>query len=641
MFIRRHILLSLALVWGLIAVVSGQVEREESRDYVNFSFDNAELRLVIKLVGELTGKQFVVDDQVTGRVTLLTPPQIPPEQVFPFFLTILESRGYTVVRRNELYHVIPLAESGIHAAPVVRADDPVAPQGLITKIIKLEHVSAADLKRVLDPMIRGGKAGAANAFGPTNHLIITDTADNIQRIEEIIREIDQPGQARMVEVVALQHASADELARQIMTALAGAEAAGRRLTRTMQQVAEGGALAPGEVMAVAAPHANSLMLVGTQFQINELKRVVEMLDVETPSGYGRLNVIFLKYLAAEDAAKSLNALLARTADDQRPKVSVEPSIPNNALLVDASPKDFELVKQLVSQLDQVVQQVMVEILIVEVGVGRNLDLGVDWSTIEAPEEGRTTIIGRSRPGQTDAINDLLSGLFPQGLSLGVARGTFIDAEGRVQPRIPFLLRALSENRDVKILSNIPLWAQNNLESSVSVVENIPILRSTIVGGAGTARDVIQNIERMDVGIRLNVTPYINPDQDVRMKLNPVIEAIIDEGPPDTQFAPTIAKREVSTTVTIPNKSTVVISGLIREDQIRAVSKVPLLGDIPLLGHLFRNTSTRAQRTNLLIFVTPHIVTDMQEAIAMRESLEDKTDLGDTAADRRISAPSKE
>ena len=235
----------------------------------------------------------------------------------------------------------------------------------------------------------------------------------------------------------------------------------------------------------------------------------------------------------------------------------------------------------------------------------------------------TTAIGRSRPADLDTVMDAVArGIFPQGLAVGVARG--VDATGAT--RVPFLLEALQQNRDVRILSNVPLWAQNNREASVSVVDNIPLLRSTIEGGSGTARDVIQNIDRVDVGIKLRITPHVNPDRQITMQLNPSIEAIIDEGPAGTTFAPTIAKREIQTTVTVSDGTTVVLGGLIRQDRIRRVMRVPLLGDIPLLGHLFRYTSDRTQRNNLLIFVTPRVVTEAAEAEGVRRDLETRTQL---------------
>lgn len=577
---------------------------------VQFNFDQVEIRMLAKLVGEMTGRRLVVDEKITGKVSIVTPSRIPINQVFPLFVSILESAGYTVAEKEGAFEIVRLPERAVVAGKLIGPEETTPPQGLVTKVILLQHIGASDLKKTLESMVRGGKTGGLEAFPPTNHLIITDTAENVRRIERIIAALDRPGAARMVEFVRLKHVSADQVAGQLIAAARASQTSGRAISQHMERLA-GGAADLADVSVIPASHANGLVLVGTSVQLGELKRVVEAMDVPGESGYSRLNAIFLKYLSAEDAAKSLNALLAKTAEkDQRARIAIEPNMPNNALIVDAAPQDFEYVRKLVEQLDQVPQQVMVEILIAEVALNKSLDLGVEWSSIQIPEEGKTTIVGRSRPGEVDDImNYVTKGVFPQGLSLGVARGTYVDANGLVQPRIPFLIRALSQHRDVNILSSVPLRAQNNTEASVSVVENIPILRSTIEGGSGTARDVIQNIDRMDVGIKLKFTPHVNPNGDITMQLNPSIEAVVDQGSKDLKYTPTIAKREVSTTVTVPDRSTIVISGLIREDRVKQVSKVPLLGDIPLLGWLFRSTADVRRKTNLFIFVTPHIVTD--------------------------------
>ena len=444
--------------------------------YVNFSFDQVDIRLLVKLVGEMTGKRFVVDNAVSGKVTIVSPPQIPIDEVYPLFLSVLESTGYSVVEQDGVCNVVALPERGVASAPVVGAGDTARREGVITKIIQVENISSIELKKVLEPMVRGGKTGALAAFGPTNHLIITDTSENIKRIEQIIRELDKPGSARIVEFVKLEHASAEDVAAQLTAAIRGMESADKSLSRHIQQVAEGAGSAPGDVVVVPSTGANSLVLVGTTVQLAEIKRIVQMMDVEATSGYGRLNAIFLKYLSAEEAAKSLNALLAKSVEkDQRQRIALEPSVANNALIVDAAPKDFEFVRSLVEQLDQVPQQVLVEILIAEVNLGKNLDLGVRWQTIEPPEDGKTTALGTANLGETDAIMDYVTkGVFPQGLAIGVAKGTYTDPSGNIVPNMPVLVQALAKNRDVKILSNVPLWAQNNTEASVSVVDNIPM-----------------------------------------------------------------------------------------------------------------------------------------------------------------------
>ncbi|HPT16613.1 MAG TPA: secretin N-terminal domain-containing protein, partial [Kiritimatiellia bacterium] len=402
---------------------------------------------------------------------------------------------------------------------------------------------------------------------------------------------------------------------------------------------------PTDFTVVSAPQAKSLILVGLPMQIAETKRIIEKMDVENPNGFGRLNAIFLRYLSAEEASKSLNALLGKApategAPVQR-DIAIEPSVANNALLVDASPQDFEYVRRLVERLDVVPQQVLVEVLIAEINMEKGLDLGVDLFGIDQPEGSDTGAFGRSRYGSSDATFNLLTNFaFPQGFAGGIISGTFTGPNGTVYNQIPIYLRAVAGENNLKILSNIPLWAQNNLEASVSVVENIPILKSS-VEGSGSDRDYIQNIERQDVGIKLTLTPHVNPEREIQLDLNPSIEAVVE----DTQnesYTPTISKREVKTTVTVPDRATVVLSGLIREDTTKIATKVPLLGDIPFLGVLFRSTSDSKKRTNLLIFVTPRIVTDMKLAEQEKARLERATSLqgSETALDEPDPAAEK-
>ena len=593
---------------------------------VMFNFEQADIRLVTQIVGKITGKKFIVPESVTGRVTILTRGPIPVAEVYPLYLNMLEASGYTVAERDGVCQVLSLP-----AGPALPSGTGTE-GGLITKLIPLKNVSAMDVKKSLEPLVRGGKEGALEVFAPGNHLIVTDTAGNVARLEKLVAELDKPGSGNTIEVVALKHAGAGEVADQLRATFGAADSAVNRINRHFQQVAGGTGELPTDFTVVAAPQANSLILVGLPMQIAETKRIIEKMDVENPNGFGRLNVIFLKYLSAEEASKSLNALLGKAPAAAGPEgapavavqrdIAIEPSVANNALLVDAAPQDFEYVRRLVERLDVVPQQVLVEVLIAEVNLEKGLDLGVEWFGIDQPEGGGTGGFGRARYGDNDTMLGLLTNAvaFPQGLSLGVISGTFKGPDGQSYSQIPVYLRAVAGNRDLKILSNIPLWAQNNLEASVNVVENIPILKSS-VEGSGSDRDFIQNIERLDVGIKLKLTPHVNPDREIQLDLNPSIESVVEQGSDTLKYTPTIAKREVKTTVTVPDRATVVLSGLIREDTAKIVTKVPLLGDIPFLGVLFRSTSDTKRRTNLLIFVTPRIVTDLELAEKERARLE--------------------
>ena len=591
---------------------------------VQFSFEQADIRLVTQIVGKITGKKFVVPEGITGKVTILAPGSIPMDEVYPLFLNTLEASGYTVAEHDGVCQVVVLP-----AGPALAAGSGLG-GGLVTKLIPLKNVSAADVKKSFEPLIRGGKEGALEVFVPGNHLIVTDTAANVARLEALVAQVDKPGSGSVVEVVKLKYASAEAVAEQLRATFGATDSAVNKINRHFQQVAGGTGELPTDFTVVSAPQANSLILVGLPMQIAETKRIIEKMDVENPNGFGRLNAIFLKYLSAEEASKSLNALLGKApATEGAPverDIAIEPSVANNALLVDASPQDFEYVRRLVERLDVVPQQVLVEVLIAEVNMEKGLDLGVEWFGIDNPDGSGTGGFGRTRYGDSDSMMTLLKdGTFPQGLAMGVISGTFTGPDGTVYNQIPLYLKAVAGTRDLKILSNIPLWAQNNLEASVSVVENIPILKSS-VEGSGSTRDYIQNIDRLDVGIKLKLTPHVNPDREIQLDLNPSIESVVEESSDTLKYTPTIAKREVKTTVTIPDRTTVILSGLIREDAAKIATKVPLLGDIPFLGALFRSTSDSKKRTNLLIFVTPRIVTDMKLAEEEKARLEHATSL---------------
>ena len=211
-------ILALVLQW-ISPVLLGQ-KVAESR--FNFNFDQVEIRLLAKLVGEMTGQRFVVDDKISGKVTVVTPDQIALQEVFPLFTSVLESSGYSVIEKQGAYHVVPLAVSPSPVAPVIGPNESTAGSGIITKIFKLEHISSVEVKRALEAMVRGSKDGSMAAIGSTNHLIITDTVNSIRLLEKIIVELDQAGASGSVEFVQLQHAAAHDVASQVMAAMSGA-----------------------------------------------------------------------------------------------------------------------------------------------------------------------------------------------------------------------------------------------------------------------------------------------------------------------------------------------------------------------------------------------------------------------------------
>lgn len=603
---------------------------------INFSFDQVDVHAFVRLVGEITGRQFVVAEGINKKITVVSP-RVERNEVYPLFLSILESSGCTIVREGDLYRVVVLPESATPIGRVVGPDEESPTEGLVTRIFHLQHVQSADLRDVLMPMVSGGKQGTVGAVKDTNHLIITDTAESLRKIEKIIAEIDRPGLARSIEILSLEYVGAEEIAEQLNMAMEESETRGEILRRRLPDI-PGRGTTSGRTKAtvVAAPHSNSLMLVGTVSQLTELKRIIKQMDVDAPSTRGRLNAIFLKYISAVDTAKSINALLQKSSEigknaAQKRKIAIEASEANNALLVDALSGDYENVKRLIEQIDILPQQVHIEVLILEVSASDDINIGVEMAVVEMPAEvGSTVVQGGTRlfSGADGLMNVIQNGIFPSGLTVGIAHGSRLDGDGNVVVGYPGIINidAIKRSGSVRIRSETALETQNNKEASVVSVNEIPILKSTIEGGSGSARDVIQNIDRIDVGIKLKLTPHVIPGGEVQMDINTGIEAVIDAGSSTLQFTPTIAKREVITSVTVPDGDMIVIAGLTREDKKKVVKKVPILGSIPLLGWLFRHTVDIVENTNVLIFVTPRILTDRTVVESVMESWQEKTGL---------------
>jgi general secretion pathway protein D len=312
------------------------------------------------------------------------------------------------------------------------------------------------------------------------------------------------------------------------------------------------------------------------------------------------------------------------------KIAIEADAGNNALLVDASPSDFDIMKRLIEQLDQLPRQVHISVIIAEITTNDGSVAQVEMAGMGKPSlVGDTVIEGSSlfNDSGSTLMDKAQSGVFPKGITVGVAYGTSVDSSGNVTASIPGLINinALKQQSWFKVVSETSLGVQNNKEASVNIVDDIPVLKSTVQGGTGIA-SVIQNIDRLDVGIKLKLLPHIIPGGDVQMTLSPSIEAVTDPGP-SGQYAPTIAKRDVTTTVTVRDGRTIIIAGLTRTDTTKSKAWVPILGRIPLIGMLFRSSADKVTKTNMLILVTPTIVTDPAAAENVLRDWQKKTDLG--------------
>lgn len=613
-------------------------------DTIMFNFEQVDVRVFAQVVGGFIGKRYTVAEDVQGTLTVISP-NVSRKDAEKLFSAVLESSGFTLVRDGDMNRIVALSEKIANMGTIVTDEGTTPEYGLVTRIMRLNHVSVAEMSKMLELQLN--RKDVVSTLEETNHLIITDTVSSVKKIEELVKELDKPGMARSTEVISLKHANAAELARQIMASFADNPSRAQQLTDRM---AAGTAYANSVSMSVptivASTHSNGLVVTGTQRQIQAVKDLVAKLDIPAPSGRSSFNIIALNYIKAEDIAKNISTVVEKFAAGNGDtslirRVAVEAIAESNTLLVNATPEDFKAIETVIKALDVKPKQVHISVLIAEVSEGDLDKLGVTITALNAPESvGKNAFAGATRSSADNAglLTQLSSGMFGQGLTFGIAHGSYTDANGNIVTDYPgvFNIDAIKGNDKVKILANPSLGAQNNVEAEVSVVDNIPITEATITG-SGSDRDVIQNITRMDVGVKLTMTPHIIPDGIVQLELEPSIEAVTDKGI-SSDYAPTISKRKVKTTVMVEDGKTIVIAGLMRNDTAEVKKKIPLLGDIPLLGWLFRWNSTEEKKTNILIFVTPTVISDAAAAEALRTDLEKRTGLSSQTITEEMAVP---
>jgi len=527
----------------------------------------------------------------------------------------LQTQGLNVIETEDRIQIATIA-SLQKKALLIDPDQKLPDKGVVSRIIQIHYLTAKSLKKDLEHMVSDGAGVGLKAFEESNNLLITDDVDNIRRVEELITYLDQPGADRNVKVVALKHAEAESLAQQLNALFKLDLTPEERIRRAVALKGRGIKDDLVQARIISSIRTNSLLILGTQQEIESVSKAIAQLDVETPIGKNRIQRIPLLYRDAESTATVLNNLLAKKlGKDAISSVAIEPDKITNSLVIDAPASETSVIEEAVKQSDIPRPQVLIRALIVEISTDNNQDIGFEFAAVDEPKAGRTLVVGRTKfDSPNDSLVDLaINQVFPKGLTIGVAKGTITDSEGNLIPNFGILAKALIENSTVNILAAPEVMAEDNRETEFNIVENIPVLQSTIQAGSGSARDVIQNIERVDVGIKLKLTPHINPNGLVRLELNPSIEAIISSTDGTENLTPTIAKREVKTAVTVKNKETFVLSGLIRENNIKLVRKIPLISDLPLLGHLFQRNIVQKQKTNLYIFICPEIIEDYSNA----------------------------
>ena len=592
----------------------------------NVDFNDVEIRKVIETVSEITGKNFLVDDRVQGKVTVIGPRSLTAGELYQVFLSILHVKGFAVVPSGKINKVVPssnIAGYGVQMK-VGKSKGIAGIDAYVTQIIPVEYTVAEDLKNLLAPLIP--KTDNITSYAPTNLLIVTTTESLLARINQIISMVDVPGAREELRLIEVIYASAADLAgkiSQVLQTQSGASPASKRPARGQPATP----VASDGVKIIADERTNTLIAIGDSQTLDRVEDLVSKLDVSVPQGAGKVHVYYLQNADADDLASVLSGIpleeavsfnepaqSGQTAPKQAPRppiekkdISIIADPATNALVVTATPEEFEALTKVIEKLDIPREQVLVEVLIAEVSFTKTKELGVEWRVAD-DNYSDAVVFGGTTFGEFDQLVASFPAIPDGGLVVGAIGETITFGEYEF-PSLGALITALKTDTDVNILSTPTIVTTDNKEAEIIVGQNVPFKTSEKFD---SNNQPVITFDYRDVGITLRLTPQINNNNFVKMDIFSKLEAIIANTIGTAELAPTTLKRQTNTTVVVKDGYTVVIGGIIRDDQVKNVSSVPFFGDLPILGALFRSETVRSEKVNLLIFLTPHVISNSQQ-----------------------------
>ena len=604
---------------------------EPPERYVTIDFENVDINLFIKYISELTGKNFIIDKAVRGNVTIVSPTKISVDEAYKVFESVLEVQGFAAVPAGSIIKIVPSADARSKSVETgFKEDTGEISDKIVTQLIPLKYADPEELKRLFTPLV--SKNSVVISYPSTNLLIVTDVLSNIDRLLQIIKQIDVAENVAEISVIPIQNATASDVATILDSIFQGSSSRRAPATRTTRRRTPAQAQpdetgpALGEVSIIADERTNSLIIIASAFDTVKVKNLVAILDKEIPRGTGNINVYYLQHANAEELTQVLTALPEKT--DTPAEVGKAPVISKgveivadkatNSLVITANKADYAVLENVIKKLDIPRRMVYLEALIMEVKAEKDFAVGVEWVGGFTYGDDKGIVFGGSRSGDGSSLPSLDNPSLPKGFSMGLVN-EFIEINGQTFPSISAILNAYKQDSDVHIISTPQILTTDNEEAEIKVGENVPYITSRQENQ--TLND-FSNYEYKDVGVTLKITPQINQEGVVRLHVFVEVIKIKNEAVALATNTPTTFKRTAQTTVIIQDNNTLVIGGIIGDDVSDNLYKVPLLGDIPGLGWLFKTQSQTVDRVNLYIFLTPRIIRNPAEALAVTKQKRD-------------------
>ncbi|MBV8465095.1 MAG: type II secretion system secretin GspD [Burkholderiales bacterium] len=633
-------------------------------DPVMLNFVNSDIEATVKAVGLITGKNFVIDPRVKGTVNVVSSSPVPRSEVYPILLSALRLQGFTVVETPGAVKVVVEADAKQNSsATVTRNKMNVSGDRIVTQIYPLHNESAAQLVPILRPLITPNNSIAA--YPNANMLVITDYADNIKRLDDIIASVDQPLDADL-QTIPLKHASAQEVATTIGKLMPEVSVPGSGPT-TPGPIAEG----IRKTVVLADSRANTLLVRGENTNaVAQVRKIAETLDRQSANS-GNIHVVYLKNADATKLAATLKAILTGQEVQQSattplgggtpslaqgagaggaapqggglgttggtsftqtapnggtgggtvsPGVAIQADPTTNALIVTAPDNIYNNILSVVEKLDARRAQVYIEAMVARIDVDKLGQFGVQWLVGGSSNSSSVFGLSAMAPNTGNNIGAIAENIakkaydqLPAGLSLGVVNGSITGGNA---PSLGAIANALESNGDGNVLSTPNILTLDNETATILVGQNLPFISGT-QASTGSNPNPFTTVDRKDVGITLKVKPQISEGGSVTLQIYQEVSNVDKTATLLTGNAGLATdKSSIESKVLVDDGQTIVLGGLIQDDVEQTRDKVPLLGDIPLLGNLFRYESREHKRTNLMLFIRPVILRDAQNATTL-------------------------
>ncbi|TXR53267.1 type II secretion system secretin GspD [Reinekea thalattae] len=590
--------LKLLLLMPVLFMAAMSIAADDERFTLNLQ--NADIKEVVDLVAKVTGKTFIIDPRVRGNVTVISDKEMTQAQIYETFLATLEVYGFSAAESGDVVKII--AQSDIKSAGLgVDLDGSVVGEEIVTRVFAIENVNATELVPILRPLVAkyGHLAGVASA----NVLIIADRGANLERIADIIELLDRAG-SEEIEVVELQYSYVSSM----ITLLESI--APRTLTT-------GNDRAPSTlgVHLVGDERSNRIIVKGDVESRSQIIELIKKLDTPVREQGSSYKVIFLNYADAAQMAQILEGVSSSSVvsgaveqvNYQQVPVSILADENQNALIIKASPIELRQLENLISQLDIAREQVLIEAAIVEISGSSDDALGVQWLTNpENTFENGSPFFSSSSDVAGNSISNIASSVGSADSALGALAGvptgtTLALADKSLS--IMSIIEALDSRTNTNLLSTPSVMTLDNTEAFITVGSEVPF----VTGGSGTDDDPY-TIEREDVGTTLTVIPHVQKDGTIRLEVDQSVESILGDVVSGAVDIIT-SKKEIKTEILVEDSQIVVLGGLISDELVEYESGIPVLSRIPLIGWLFKSTSTSKTKSNLVVIMRPTIVKD--------------------------------